>query len=104
MNNELIFSIFLQIMSIAFFAGIFYATQKFHREIMERMEVNFATSIAELKEHFVEKIERLERKQDKHNSVIERTYCVEQKVAVIEEQNKVQNHRIEDLERKYEHV
>lgn len=37
------------------------------------------------------RIEQLERKVDKHNTVIERTY-------VLEEQVKVANHRISDLE------
>lgn len=39
------------------------------------------------------RIEQLEKKQDKHNAVIERTYR-------LEEQMKVANHRIDDLERK----
>ena len=41
----------------------------------------------------------LEKKQDKHNDVIERTYKLEQATAVIEEQIKVANHRIDDLEK-----
>jgi len=46
------------------------------------------------------KIDNLEKKQDKHNSVIERTYKLEQDAALLSEQIKVANHRIEDLERK----
>lgn len=42
----------------------------------------------------------LEKKQDKHNSVIERMYKVEEKTAIQEEQIKVANHRITDLEGK----
>lgn len=38
------------------------------------------------------RIEQLEQRVNKHNSVIERTY-------ILEEQMKVANHRIEDLER-----
>lgn len=45
------------------------------------------------------KISDLQKSQDKHNSVIERTYKLEQKTAVQEEMIKVANHRIEDLER-----
>ena len=41
------------------------------------------------------RIEQLEKKVEKHNSVVERTYLLEEKV-------KVANHRIEDLERKVE--
>ena len=37
------------------------------------------------------RIEQLEKKVEKHNSVIERTYLLEEKI-------KVANHRIEDLE------
>ena len=45
------------------------------------------------------KIEQLERKVDKHNTVIERPYKLEEDQAVLQEQIKVANHRIDDLER-----
>lgn len=45
------------------------------------------------------KIERLEEEVKKHNSIIERTFKLEEKTAVMDEQIKVANHRIEDLER-----
>lgn len=38
------------------------------------------------------RIEQLEKKVEKHNSVVERTYLLEEKI-------KVANHRIDDLER-----
>ena len=41
------------------------------------------------------RIEQLEKKVEKHNSIVEKTYILEEKV-------KVANHRIEDLERKGE--
>ena len=44
------------------------------------------------------RIEQLEKKVDKHNSVIERTFQLEKRCEVIEEKIKVANHRIEDLE------
>jgi predicted acylesterase/phospholipase RssA len=44
------------------------------------------------------RIEQLEKKVDKHNTVIERTYKLEQAQAVQEEQIKVANNRIKDLE------
>ena len=44
------------------------------------------------------KIEELSKKVEKHNRVIERVYSLEQNQAVICEQIKVANHRIEDLE------
>lgn len=48
---------------------------------------------------FEEKLVMIEKKQDKHNSVVERTYCNERDISVLKEQIKVENHRIEDLER-----
>ena len=44
------------------------------------------------------RIEQLEKKVDKHNNLIERTYKLEQHNAVIDEEIKVANHRIEDHE------
>ena len=44
------------------------------------------------------RLELLEKKVDKHNSVMERTFKLEEQTAVIEEKIKVANHRIEDLE------
>ena len=44
------------------------------------------------------RLEQLELKVDKHNHVIERTYSLEEKQAVQEEQIKVANRRIDDLE------
>ena len=44
------------------------------------------------------RIEQLEKKQDKHNAVIERTYRLEEAVMLHEEKIKVANHRIDTLE------
>lgn len=44
------------------------------------------------------RIEQLEKKVDKHNQVIDRVYKLEQHEAVVDEEIKVANHRIEDLE------
>ena len=44
------------------------------------------------------KIDELSKRVDKHNSLVERTYKLEETVSVIEEKIKVENHRIEDLE------
>ena len=44
------------------------------------------------------RIEQLERKVDKHNTMIERTYKLEEAQAVLEEKIKVANNRILDLE------
>lgn len=48
------------------------------------------------------RLEQLEKKVDKHNTVIERTYKLEEKEAVIQEQIRVANHRIADLEKQME--
>ena len=44
------------------------------------------------------RIEQLEKKVEKHNQVIERVYKLEQGEAVINEEIKVANHRLNDLE------
>lgn len=46
------------------------------------------------------RIEQLEKKVEKHNEVIERTYKLEEENMVIDERIKVMNHRIADLERR----
>ena len=45
------------------------------------------------------RLEQLENKVNKHNQVIDRTYKLEEHEAVMQEQIRVANHRIEDLER-----
>lgn len=49
------------------------------------------------------RIEQLEKRVDKHNNVIERVYKLEQDEAVFEEQIKVANNRIKDLEEVTKH-
>ncbi len=44
------------------------------------------------------RLKELEKKVDKHNTVIERTYKVEERLSVVDEEIKVANHRISDLE------
>ena len=44
------------------------------------------------------KIEELTKRVEKHNQVVERVYSLEQHKAVVDEQIKVANHRISDLE------
>ncbi|MCD7709549.1 MAG: hypothetical protein LUI02_06720 [Clostridiales bacterium] len=45
------------------------------------------------------KLDELTKRVDKHNNLIERTYKLEELTAVQDEQIKVANHRIDDLER-----
>ena len=44
------------------------------------------------------RLEQLESKVEKHNNVIERVFMLEKNEAVINEEIRVANHRIEDLE------
>ena len=44
------------------------------------------------------RIEQLEKKQDIHNSVIERMYCAEKAIDILDTKVKVANHRLDDLE------
>jgi len=44
------------------------------------------------------RIEQLEKKVEKHNNVIERVYILEKDEALIKNDIKVANHRIDDLE------
>lgn len=46
------------------------------------------------------KLGELQKQVEKHNSVIERTYKLEELTAIQEEKIKVANHRIDDLEKK----
>ena len=46
------------------------------------------------------RIEQLEKKVDKHNNLIERTYRLEDNAELLEEKIKVANHRIDDLEKR----
>ena len=49
------------------------------------------------------RIEQLEKKVEKHNKVVERVYILEKNEAVMDEEIKVANHRIEDLEKQMQH-
>ncbi len=45
------------------------------------------------------RIEQLEKKVEKHNNLIGRTYELEKECSVLDERIRVANHRIEDLEK-----
>lgn len=46
------------------------------------------------------RVEQLEKKVEKHNQVVERVFLLEKHDAVLDEEIKVANHRINDLEAK----
>lgn len=50
------------------------------------------------------RLEQLEKKVDKHNQVIDRVYKLEQRGAVTDEEIKVANHRISDLENEWHRI
>lgn len=45
------------------------------------------------------KLDELQKRVDKHNNVIERTFALEQRISLNEERIEVANHRISDLEK-----
>lgn len=45
------------------------------------------------------RLEQLEKKVEKHNNVIERTYQNEKEIEVLKNRHKVSEHRLDDLER-----
>ena len=45
------------------------------------------------------RLEQLEQKVNKHNNLVERTYALEESVALMDERVKVANHRTADLEK-----
>lgn len=48
------------------------------------------------------RLEQLERKQEKYNTLVERTFKLEEHAELTNEKFRVANHRIDDLERKVE--
>lgn len=47
----------------------------------------------------VYRLDELEKKMNKHNSLVEKVYCIEKNQTLMDEKIKVANHRIDDLER-----
>ena len=45
------------------------------------------------------RIEQLEKKVEKHNSIVERTYELEKNVAVLDDKIKSAQHRLDDIEK-----
>lgn len=62
----------------------------------EKVEAQHDKTIALIYQRLTELSDRV----DKHNGLIDRTYALEQDVALQEERIKVANHRLEDLEKK----
>lgn len=71
--------------SLGSFLGVFYSNRRAAKESAALLDY---------------RIGQLEAKVDRHNSVIERTYRLEEGQAVLEEKIKVANNRISGLEKK----
>ena len=82
-NIELWVSIGLNLLTLAYFVGVYSQTQKQIKEAICKLETGLKEKIKELKEdytvkindlksNFHEKFESVEKKQDKHNNLIER--------------------------------
>ena len=97
--SALFITIIINIGTIAYFAGILKSNQENQNITMQNLKKDFKENLQNFKSDFKEHFDRLEKKQDKHNGLIERTYKNERDISVLQEQIKVENHRIEDLER-----
>lgn len=106
----LFITVIINIATIAYFAGILKSNQDNQKVAMQNLKADFKENLKTLKENFdetlqnlkgdfKEQLDRFEKKQDKYNGVIEKTYRNERDILVLKEQIKVENHRIEDLER-----
>ena len=107
MNMDVSFNV----LTVVFFAGVYWHTLRNHDKQIDEIKQNFNTTVEKIENSFNDKFrdfknivdehfKRVEKKQDFHNKVIERTYILERRTDVQEEQIKVANHRIEDLERR----
>ena len=74
------------------FVGIIYTSKQQHSITIEEVK----NEVALIKKD----IKSLEEKQDKHNSLIERVYDIEATLKVMDNREKLTEHRIEDLVRK----
>ncbi len=79
------------LVAIISLTGVVYTSKKQHSSTIAEV----TTQIALMRKD----IENLDEKVQKHNGVIERTYALESAVTLLDEQVKVANHRIEDLEK-----
>ena len=86
-TNSIIVALITGLLS---FLGIVYTSKQAHDSLIEEIK----GEIRLLKKD----ITNLEEKQDKHNTLIERMYQVEKEVDILDEKQKVSQHRIEDLE------
>lgn len=100
-SSELQWSIGINIVALAFFAGVYIHTiktleknqeqsDKASEKRVKELKIYLIEKIEDIKKHFSNDLKRIEDKQDKHNKLIERMVIVEQSV-------KSAHHRIDDI-------
>ena len=87
---ELLLSITVNVVAVSYFVGVQSANQKKIEESMAMIREHFKENLDELKTHFQDKFDTLEKKQDKHNNLIER-------MVVVEQTTKSAHKRIDDI-------
>lgn len=97
MSFELQFTIVLNLIMLAFFAGIYVCTIKFYGKNIESIKEYFTEKIDDIKDNFKEHLNRVEAKQDKHNNLIER-------MALAEASNKSAHHRADEMNLRIEKI
>jgi len=79
LSAELFVSIIINLLAVAFFAGVYVTTVRHlkdniedFKQKIEDLKDDFKQKIGDLKSNFHEKFDAVEKKQDKHNNLIER--------------------------------
>ena len=82
--------------------GVIITVVTSNRSLMDKMDKDNAIADEKMRGEIAvvkNDVQQLRGEVQKHNSIVERTYKLEQDSAVLTEQIKVANHRIEDLEK-----
>ena len=113
---ELLISITVNVVAIAYFAGVHSEAQKNLEKSVDVIQKNFEDKLEELKKNFQEKIEdlksnfqdrfnKVEEKQDKHNNLVERMALVEASSKSAHKREDELSEKVTELEEKYyEHI
>lgn len=89
-SAEIAVSIGINIVAIAYFAGVHSEGQKNVKESISHLKEDFKEKIEDMKKDFQDRFNLLEKKQDKHNNLIER-------MARVEDSTKSAHKRINEL-------
>lgn len=89
MSNEVIVALVTGIFTLA---GVVITVVAGNRKTAQQISANAKVTLY--------RIEQLEKKQDKHNSLIDRMYQVEDKINILDERTNSNTRRIDDLEHK----